>query len=523
MSPHFLRSAISVLIWLVSANQAGATSKTLSNTVTVPIPDNGVWVWSSLTVSAIPTGATITSLDVSFACIHPNAGELMIELRADSAGTLGRAILWNLEGEGVSDPSRTSTGVSTFNGLTAERNFYLYATDKVTGNSGSIDEWTLTIYYELPSDIVVQGIPGITPNPVASEQSITVSYTIRNDGPADAAATQTKIQIKDSANIQLTKATFSDPAIAAGNTSDQSASVLIPEGSPAGTYTVYVILDNLSQLHQPRTSNDIALGVNFTLDGSRCDLVVEGTPQISPSAVTAGQSITVNYAIRNRGPADAGATQTKIEIKDSSGTVLTTSSFPVSAIPVGDLSNETAIVEIPAGTAPRTYTASVLLNSQRLLSQTSEVNDLADPVLFVVAATANDINAPDLTTVGTPVVSPSLTAPKDIVTVEFAVANIGSEASLPVGISVELLSFSGGKVASQTVGIGSVPAAYLSGPLAVDLLVPESTPSGVYFVRCVINGTGQRQSNYCNDFSLPQTASNFVPRTRGGRRARRGH
>ena len=494
-----------LLIWLLTTNPADATSKTLANTEAVPIPDTGAWVSSPLSVSGIPAQATITSLDVSFACIHPNAGELVVELRADSDGTLARATLWNLEGQGVSDPSRTSTGVTTFNGLTAERTFYLYASDTVAGNSGSIHEWTLTIHCEVPSDIVVQGIPEITPNRVTSGQSITVSYTIRNDGPADAGATQTKIQIKDSTNVQLTRATFAEPAIVAGNTIDRSASVLIPEGSPDGTYTVYVILDNLSQLCQPKPSNDISEGVHLYLDSTRCDIMVEGSPQISPNAVTSGQTITVNYAVRNRGPADSGETLTMIEVKDSSGTVLTTSTFPVSAIPAGGLSNETAIVAIPAGSAPRTYAACILLDCLGQLSQTSEVNDLADPVLFVVAAAANDLNAPDLTAVGPPVVSPSATAPEDAITVEFSVANIGKEASRPVGISVELLNFWGGKVASQTVGIGAVPASYLWGPVAVDLHVPESTPGGVYSVRCVINGAGQRQSNYSNDFSPPQT------------------
>ena len=501
-----LRPVIASLMCFAFSNGAWAASEALGNTADVPIPDNGVAVTSAIAISGAPAGVTVTGIDVSFACVHPNSGDLVVELRADSGGTLGSETLWNREGEGAIDPSGTRTGVATFNGLTANRTWYLHARDFVSGNSGHIDEWALTIYYDEPQcDVVVQGIPGISPNPVAPSQSIMVSYTIRNSGPADAGATQTKVQVKNSTGIQLTSATFADPPVAAGDSSSRSAAIPIPPGTPNGTYSAFVILDNLSALNQSDTSNDIAPGVSFTVDGSRCDIVVEGTPEMSPNAVTAGQSITVGYAIRNKGPADAGATRTMIAIKNSSGIPLTAPAFSEPALPAGGMRNQTVIVAIPAGTPAGTYTAHVILDSLDQLSQTSDVNDLSDPALFAVSATTSGAGGPDLAATGAPAVSPAAIASGETLRVDFSVRNIGSEVSLPVNITVDLVAFWGGSITSQTVGIGGLPAGASSGPLAVDLHVPGSTPSGVYSVRYIIDAAGLPQTNYGNDFSAPRT------------------
>src|SRR5258706_134896 len=171
-------------------------------------------------------------------------------------------------------------------------------------------------------DVVVQGTPTISPNPVTAASKMTVSYTSHNNGTATAGTSQTKIQIKNASGTLITSATFSAPAITAYASSPTQASVVaVPAGTTAGTYTAIVILDNLSQLNQSNTANDFTPPVSFTVVAQQCDIVVQDVPTIAPDPMTAGNIITVSYTIHNNGPANAGTSQTKIQIKNASGTL----------------------------------------------------------------------------------------------------------------------------------------------------------------------------------------------------------
>lgn len=140
-----------------------------------------------------------------------------------------------------------------------------------------------------PCDILVQGTPSISPNPAQAGSSITVSYTIKNQGGSTASASQTKIQIKNSSGTEIIAPTFSDPSIAAGGTSLQSHTVTIPSSANAGTYTCYVILDNTSALGQSNTSNDYTTGVNFSVtEPQSCSYSISPTSTSSTSTAGSG-------------------------------------------------------------------------------------------------------------------------------------------------------------------------------------------------------------------------------------------
>lgn len=141
--------------------------------------------------------------------------------------------------------------------------YYWYKINWESGTDGWSVQDGLTA---LQCDIVVQGTPTVSPNPVTAGSSISVGYIIHNNGPGNAGTSQTKIQIKNSSGAQITAPTFSTPAINADASSPtQSSSVPIPVGTAAGTYTAYVVLDNLSELDESNTGNDLTAGVNFTV------------------------------------------------------------------------------------------------------------------------------------------------------------------------------------------------------------------------------------------------------------------
>ncbi len=246
-------------------------------------------------------------------------------------------------------------------------------------------------------DIVVQGTPTISPDPVTSGNNITVSYIIHNNGPGNAGTSQTKVQIKNSSGTTITQPTFSAPAINANsNSPTQQNNIAIPSGTPAGTYTAYVILDNLSQLNQSNIGNDYTPGVNFTVQSAvqQCDIVVQGTPTISPDPVTSGNNITVSYIIHNNGPGNAGTSQTKVQIKNSSGTTITQPTFSAPAINANSNSpTQQNNIAIPSGTPAGTYTAYVILDNLSQLNQSNIGNDYTPGVNFTVQSVQQpDIN-----------------------------------------------------------------------------------------------------------------------------------
>jgi N-acetylmuramoyl-L-alanine amidase/subtilisin-like proprotein convertase family protein len=174
-----LMASTTVAMLLLSHASHGA-SVTGSNTGNVPIPDAGGYVSSTIAISAAPAGAVVTGIDVYFKCTHTYSGDLVVDLNADSTGSLGNRNLWNREGGAADNPTRTTTGITTFNGLSVNRTWYLYAKDFVAGDSGYIDEWTITIYYSsLKPPTPTNPSPGSTssPGPTQASSTVTLSWS----------------------------------------------------------------------------------------------------------------------------------------------------------------------------------------------------------------------------------------------------------------------------------------------------------------------------------------------------------
>ncbi|HQY88067.1 MAG TPA: GH25 family lysozyme, partial [Tepidisphaeraceae bacterium] len=76
------------------------------------------------------------------------SGDLIVDVNADSSGSLGNYRLWNREGGSADNPARTTNNISTYNGLSVNRTWYLYARDCAAGDTGYIDSWTITVRYD---------------------------------------------------------------------------------------------------------------------------------------------------------------------------------------------------------------------------------------------------------------------------------------------------------------------------------------------------------------------------------------
>ncbi|HUP91498.1 MAG TPA: hypothetical protein VM074_04560 [Solimonas sp.] len=186
MIPHFrevrLGMFAAVLFAQLAAGNAFAASVSGANSSNLSIPDHGTaFVSSTITISGVPAGAVVTGIDAHFSAVHTYSGDLVVDLNADSTGAFGNVHLWNREGGSDDNPARTVNGISTYNGLSPNRTWYLYARDYVTGDTGYIDEWSITVYYSATmSGTLTPSSPSCTIAAGASSCNVNLTWTTTN-------------------------------------------------------------------------------------------------------------------------------------------------------------------------------------------------------------------------------------------------------------------------------------------------------------------------------------------------------
>jgi subtilisin-like proprotein convertase family protein len=248
-----LLQAIVALSLCASAHAASVSG---SNAGNVTIPDAGGYVSSTITISGAPAGATVTGIDVYFKCVHPYSGDLTVDLNADSTGSLGNYRIWNREGGAADNPTRTTTGISTFNGLSVNRTWYLYAKDWEAGDSGYIDEWTITIYYSASVTPSISSVSPASPIGSNSPQPFTINgnnfvsgctVTLRDLTTAEVFAnrpisSQTGTQITINPNFTTAAHNWSVEVINPGNASSGQFNFTVQ--APTVTPTITSVLPN---------------------------------------------------------------------------------------------------------------------------------------------------------------------------------------------------------------------------------------------------------------------------------------
>jgi subtilisin-like proprotein convertase family protein len=265
---RLLRAVLAVAaVTVLLAGGADAASVTGSKSSNVNIPDRGSWVYSAITISGAPAGATITGIDCYFRCVHTYAGDLEVDLEVGTYSNWKR--LWDNEGGSADNPSRTTTGITGFNGLPVNNTWYLYARDTASGDTGYIDEWRITIYYNAASP---PGISSVSPNPATGANS-SQSLTIYGNGFQSGA----QLRIREPTyNVDVTKtATYVSSSqlrvnLTYGNDpTTWSAQVINPDGYSSSQYSFPVnapppLITSIS----PASANAGSGAFNLTVNGS---------------------------------------------------------------------------------------------------------------------------------------------------------------------------------------------------------------------------------------------------------------
>ena len=185
--------------------------------------------------------------------------------------------------------------------------------------------------------------------------TITVTDSTRNQGSVAAGPSTTSFYLSGDALLAASDVMLGSravPSLAAGETHSGSLTLVIPAGTPTGSYYVFAKADSASALIETQEINNTY--VRLLRIGP--DLIVSSVTV--PASVRAGGSMTVSDVTRNQGGAAAGASTTVYYLSADSvlggGDVLLGNRI-VPALGGGASDTGTATLTIPPSTTPGTY------------------------------------------------------------------------------------------------------------------------------------------------------------------------
>ena len=175
------------------------------------------------------------------------------------------------------------------------------------------------------SDLIPETL-SLSTHSVTQGGSMTVYWTMLNQGAGTAPATTTGIRITTSStspgNASNDVGSVSTQQLTSGSSVSQSDTITVPANETTGTDYVWVVADNKSPAtgnQGSNTGNDYQLAgsIQVSAPTSYSDLIPE-TLSLSTHSVTQGGSMTVYWTMLNQGAGTAPATTTGIRITTSS-------------------------------------------------------------------------------------------------------------------------------------------------------------------------------------------------------------
>lgn len=203
-------------------------------------------------------------------------------------------------------------------------------------------------------DLVITAL-GATPAAPVESDAVTLSATVKNSGPAPAAATSVAFQLGG------TKvSTAAVPALAAGASATVTAAI---GPRDAGSYPLSAIVDEGNTVVEQNDTNNTLTGAPLVIRPVDSSDLVASAVSWSPGAPSAGQPVDFSVTVRNQGTVAAapGAHGITLTLQDAGGAVVRTLTGSFS----GALAAGASTAPIALGTWPAAvngkYTVKVVL------------------------------------------------------------------------------------------------------------------------------------------------------------------
>ncbi|MBX7222887.1 MAG: FG-GAP-like repeat-containing protein [Blastocatellia bacterium] len=451
------------------------------------------------------------NLVISGSLDTPNPNTATIEIYADFAAIANPPTPANQ----VFLITATPQANGTFTATVAAPSGSFTVSSNATDALGNTSEFSAGVSVTTLPDLLPQNL-GVNPNIIAAGGTVTVSFTVRNQGNAPTTVTSTASivlstdNVIDSTDIQI--GTISTQPLAASGTVNLTASSLtIPAGTPTGARFIGVIVDSGNAVSESSETNNTA-SVSLTIAAPKPDLAV-GALSLSSAATPPGGAVTVNLTVSNRGTGNAAASVTQVRLS-TDGTIgpedALLANINTGSIVGGASLPLTMTVTIPTSVAPGSYFIGVVLDSANSNDEADETNN-SGSVPFLVSG------LPDLI-VETLNVNPLNVAPGGNLTISFNIRNQGSTAA-PSTTHDVLLSLDNTIRNGEDLLLVSRPTGTLApaevSTVTVTITLPANVGPGAKFIGVIAdsgNLVGEANENN-NIRSTPIAVVDAVPPT----------
>lgn len=362
--------------------------------------------------------------------------------------------------------------------------------DKTVAESNELNNCTnngsITVFDVPDLEITAVSNPA---SPVPQGQSFQVTYTVKNVGAVQAAASLVKFYLV-SATTKIDLKTDDPEAVGAlgpGATFTHAVPVTVRSETVPGSYVLQACADSGKTVVEGDEddnckSSQLSMQVTATPDLLVKQVQVAG----APLTVLQGDTITVTLNVRNDGLADAAASTLKFVL------------LPTTAgLPQKNLKGGTAVPAIPKGTkvpisatplvyedtAPGTYTVQACIDSKKVVAESLESNNCATALTTITVAGLPLSDADLAVTALT--VPPATRLPGETFEVTASIKNHGSGPSPATTTQFNLLSVADPTKSKNLKGVQSLPAvgAGQTNATAVTVEVYSDTAPGQYFLQ----------------------------------------
>ena len=388
----------------------------------------------------------------------------------------------------------TSTESVSLTALADSGTYYLGAcVDSVTGESSTANNCSVAVkvtVVEAPGPDLVADTPTTTDSQPAVGTTFRIVVAVRNQGDVASESTSLRFYRSTDSTITTGDERIDSRIVSALSTSETTYLYSDPRApSTPGTYYYGACVVAVS--NESDTGNNCSSALTIT--AGQPDLVVD-TPTVSDSSVAAGESFTLDTAVRNQGTSWSGFTT--LRYYRSTDSTITSADTQVDYDSVGPLSPSGSGSETGASLAPST--AGTYYYGACVDSVTGE-SDTTNNCSAAVTVTVGPAAAPDLV-VGTPTVSDSTPGAGTSFTLNVTVRNSGGRSSGSTTLRYYRSTDSTITSSDTSVGTDSVGVLNASGSSAESISVTAPADAGTYYYgACVDSVTGESSTtNNCS-------------------------
>ncbi|MGB2804015.1 MAG: CARDB domain-containing protein [Candidatus Zixiibacteriota bacterium] len=260
--------------------------------------------YSTIEIAGAPPQAKVQKMDVRFDIVYPRPGELIVDLtNQDESHTYN---LLYREAHGEVGVHYTETDIPEFNAQPVNSSWKLRVYDDIFPDTGYIDRWGITIWFQYPSDVTITSLTASDSNPTLGE-AIDVAVIVRNDGAASARYFCTGLFLRESSPpLPGTRADLSrvTDSLEPGET-EVHLFTGITNSTPE-SWNIYGLVDFNDQVIETDEENNLfgPAKLVWRSPTDQPDLAIQAL-SVSECYPVVGESISAKLVIQNLGNGDA--------------------------------------------------------------------------------------------------------------------------------------------------------------------------------------------------------------------------